>query len=341
MDDTTTAQPPEATVMGLLYGGWVASAVHAAAQLGVADALDGGAKTVEEVAQRTATHAPSLGRLLRALASVGLFVEDESGRFALTPAGATLRADAPASTHALALFWKARWHEEAWDQLAYSVRTGEPAFDHVFGAQLFDWFAAHPGEAKVFNDAMTSPSGQSAIAVAARYSFTDVRTLVDVGGGHGFLLGTLLRSNPHLRGVLFDLPEVTSGAPALLAQMGVADRVEIRSGSFFESVPDGADAYILKHIIHDWDDERCHTILSFCRQAMPPGGRVLVVEHVIPPGNDPYPGKILDLEMLAMTARGRERTAEQFRALLRAAGFTMTRIVQTPSPICVVEGRPA
>jgi len=340
MDETTTPQPPEGTVFQLLNGAWVAQAIHAACELGVPDALGDGPATVDAIAEKTGTHAPSLARLLRALAGVGLCVEDESGRVALTPAGATLRAGVPGSTRGLALFWKARWHERAWEDLAWSVRTGEPAFDHVHGAQVFDWLRDRPDDARVFNDAMTSISAQSAAAVAARYSFADVRTLVDVGGGHGFLLATLLRANAHLRGILFDQPQVTAGAPALLADMGVHERVEVRSGSFFDAVPEGGDAYVLKHIIHDWDDERAAAILSACRRAMAPGARLLIVDHVIPPGNDPHFGKLLDLEMLVMTPKGKERTAEEFRALLRQTGFTLTRIVPTANPVCVIEGRP-
>jgi hypothetical protein len=203
----------------------------------------------------------------------------------------------------------------------------------------FDYFQSHPEEGEIFNDAMTSLSRMAAPAIAEAYDFGRFGKLVDVAGGHGLLLTTVLRRYPALHGILFDLPEVVAGAGGAIRAAGVEDRCEIAAGDFFRAVPEGADAYMLKSIIHDWDDERAAAILRTCRRAMAPGGRVLVVEMLVPPGNEPGFSKLLDLEMLAIPG-GRERNAEEFRDLFAAAGFELTAVAPTRSPMCVIEGRP-
>jgi SAM-dependent methyltransferase len=217
------------------------------------------------------------------------------------------------------------------------VKTGERAFDAIFGSPPFEYLAGNPSAAAVFDEAMTGWSMQNSVAVAEAYDFSGIRTLMDVGGGHGYLLATILKANPSLRGILFDTAEVTEGAKARIAAEGLSDRCTVSAGSFFGSLPDGADACILKSVIHDWDDQRSATILRNCGRAVGPGGRVLLAEMVIPPGNEPHVGKLLDLEMLIMVG-GRERSEADFRDLLAAAGIRQARIVTTPSPMCVVEG---
>jgi SAM-dependent methyltransferase len=229
------------------------------------------------------------------------------------------------------------WTWRPWGELHHCVKTGERSFDRIFGIPPFAYLAQNPAAAAIFDDAMTGWSMQNSMGVAADYDFSGIGTLTDVGGGHGYLLATILKANPSLRGVLYETPEVCAGAQARLAAEGVADRCRVAAGDFFASVPDGTDACILKSVIHDWDDAQATTILRNCRRAVGPGGRVLLAEMVIPPGNDPHVGKLIDLEMLVM-AGGHERTEAQFRDLLAGAGLPMTRIVPTAAPTCVIEG---
>jgi ubiquinone/menaquinone biosynthesis C-methylase UbiE len=232
-------------------------------------------------------------------------------------------------------------HESAWrpwEAIAYSVRTGEPAFDHVFAMPIFDYFAKMPEAAAVFDAAMTSISRWESRAVVAAYDFPGIRTLVDVAGGHGLMIMTILKANKKMRGILFDLPHVTVGAASVLRKGGVADRCQIVSGDFFTSAPEGGDAYIMKHILHDWDDQRAIQILRNCHSALRRGGKVLIVDSVIPSGNAAHFGKLLDLAMLVLTPRGRERTQAELRDLLQRSGFELRRVVATETHLSVVEG---
>lgn len=315
-------------------------AVYAAAELGVADLLADGPQRAEEVAKRLGVHGPSLYRLLRALTVPGVVVEDANQGFALTQVGEALRSDVPGSMRPYVRFVGAPFRLAAWKELASSVRTGRPAFVVAQGMPFFDYLRAHPEDAATFDAAMTSITAQIGEAVATAYDFSGLGTLVDVGGGRGRLLSAILRRNPSLRGVLFELPRAAEGAKATFADAGLSDRVEVLSGDFFESVPAGGDAYIMKSIIHDWDDERCVRLLRNCREAMGAEGRLLVIEGVIPPPGEPAFHKLLDLEMLVIPG-GVERTAEEFRALFERGGFRLSRVLPTGSALNVIEGVPA
>ena len=324
--------------MNLTAGKWVSQAIAVAAELGIADLLKDGTKTAAQIARSTNVSEDGVYRLLRALGSVGLFAETGNRRFRLTPLGKLLRTDSPQALGAYARFVGHESTWRPWGELGHSVRTGAPAFDHIFTMPIFEYFAKMPEAAAVFDAAMTSISTWESRAVVAAYDFPGVGTVVDVAGGHGLMIMTILRANRQMRGILFDLPHVTAGAATLLRSRGVADRCQIVSGDFFTSVPEGGDAYIMKHILHDWDDEQAIQILRNCHSAMRRGGKVIIVDPVIPPGNAAHFGKLLDLEMLALTPRGRERTQAEFRDLLRQSGFKLGRVIPTETHLSVVEG---
>jgi hypothetical protein len=329
-------EQPEELLLKMIAGSFVSQALYVAARLGVADLLAEEARDARALADATGAHAGSLYRVLRALASVGVFCERADGKFELNAAARLLRRDAEGSLRDTAIMFGEEWHWRVWGSAYDSVRTGEPAFAGVHGSDIFPYFAANQDAACVFDRAMTSLSHTAAAAVSEAYDFSGVTTLADIAGGHGTLLAGILRANPSMRGVLFDQPQVIAGAPERLAAEGVEGRVELKTGDFFAEVPAGADAYLMKYIIHDWDDERAHVILANCRRAMPDGARLLLVETVIAEGNAPHFGKLLDLEMLLFTG-GRERTEAEYRALLARAGFRLTRVVPTRSPLSIVE----
>jgi hypothetical protein len=331
-----SAAPPDAFIMQLAFGAMVSQALYVAARLGVADLLAEKPLHVKELAAATRTHERSLYRVLRSLSSVGVFREVEPKVFSLTPVSELLRTDAPNSMRNGVIFMGEEWHWQVWGSMMHSVETGQPAWGKVHGAEVFEYFAAHPEQAEIFNRAMTDMSVNTAPAVIEAYDFSGFRTLADIAGGHGFLLSQVLKANPQLKGILFDMPQVIEGASALLEKEGVAARVERKAGSFFEAVPAGADAYMMKHIIHDWDDERCIRILRNINEVMNPEGKVLLIEMVVPEGNEPHFSKIIDLEML-VSPGGVERTAEEYRELLAAAGLRLTRIVPTKSPFSIIE----
>jgi hypothetical protein len=326
----------------LMTGYRVSQALYVAAKLGIADLLAAGPRSAEDLAHTAGAHPASLHRLLRALVSVDVFAEDDDGRFALAEVGECLRTDAPDSQRATAIFYGDHRHWETWGKLLHSVQTGETGR----GTHAVDFAALareDPEGAAIFNDAMTALTRTVDAAVASAYDFSRIRTLIDVAGGHGGLLTSLLRAHPHLRGVLFDIPPVIEGARARVEGTGVASRVELVAGSFFESVPAGGDAYLLKWIIHDWDDERSVTILTNCRRAMGADGTLLLVERIVPARvqQTATHQSILfaDLNMLALTG-GRERSEAEYRSLLGAAGFRLARIIPTASPMCIIEGVP-
>jgi predicted O-methyltransferase YrrM len=325
----------------MINGFWISQALHVAATLGLADLLRDGPKTVQDLATRCAAHGPSLYRLLRALASIGVFAEDSWGRFELTPLAEHLRTDVP-SSHAAWAIWsgqKPTW--TMWGELLHCIRTGEGGFSNAYGTSVWDFYAAHPEQNAIFNAAMTGTSRAEAESLADSYDFSQINTLVDVGGGEGVLLSALLAANPAMRGTLFDQPHVVGGAKAVLDAAGVAHRSEILSGDFFAAVPAGAAAYVLKSIVHDWDDAQAETILRNCRRALSPDGRVLVIERVIPSGNEFHPSKLGDLLMFVMYG-GRERTAEDFAKLYARVGLRLTSITSTPAAgRSIIEGVPS
>ena len=333
------APPPHMQLIQMAAGNWVSRIVWVAAKLDLADRIGGGAKSAAELAPETGTHAPSLHRIMRTLASLGVLTERDGGKFALTPLGEALRKDAPGCGYASVLtiggplFWR------AWEEVLHSVETGKTAFEKVHGMPAFDYLAKHPDEASLFSQTMVGLHGPETPAVAAAYDFSRFKTIVDVGGATGNMLAAILSRYPNLRGVLYDLPHVVREAPALLKSQGVADRVTIESGSFFDRVPSGGDAYILSHVIHDWSEKQCLDILGHCRRAMGPQGRLLIVEMVLPPGDTPHPGKLLDITMLVMPG-GEERTPDEYAALLAKAGFRLERVVPTASPVSVVDAVP-
>lgn len=350
MDEITATGTPAAPsreqiqeLQRLLLGYRVSQALYVAATLGLADLLRDGPRGSDALARATGTDADALYRVLRFLAGVGIFAEVAPRRFALTPLGAGLRADLPGSLRPHALLHLDPSHWRAWGALPHSVRTGETAFDHVHGVDNFAYLAAHPDFAAIFNAAMTSNTAASGAALTEAYDFSGLARLVDVGGGHGRLLATVLRAHPTLRGVLFDRPEVVAGAAATLAAAGVAGRCEIVGGDFFAAVPPGGDAYVLRQIIHDWDDDRAVAILSNCRRAMPESGRLLVVERALAPDHRrALPVLHLDLQMLVLLG-GRQRTDDEYGALFAAAGFHLAQVVPLgdAANYCVYEGRPA
>jgi hypothetical protein len=323
----------------MITGSLVAQLVHVAARLGIADLLADGARSSEELASLVGAHPRSLYRVLRALAGLGLFAERPDGRFELTPLAAPLQAGAPESLRALAIMWgDTLW--PCYGDLLHSVRTGDVTFQHVYGMGLFAYLQHHPQAGEVFNEAMTNLTRPHAAAVVAAYDFAGITTLADVGGGNGTLIAAILAAYPHMQGILFEQRDVLDSARQTLEREGVLPRCTLTEGDFFQVVPRGCDAYILKDIIHDWEDERALVILENCRQAMGAGGKVLLIERALPTGNAPAAGKLIDVAMLAITG-GCERTEAEYGDLLARAGLQLTRVVPTPSEMVVVEAVPA
>ncbi|HJW37644.1 MAG TPA: methyltransferase [Candidatus Udaeobacter sp.] len=327
-----------AVMLNLTIGHWVARLIYVAAKLKLADLLKNGPRTTAQLATATGVQAPALYRILRTLASVGVFAETKGGRFKLTPLAATLRSDVPGSMRAWAIMANEKYTWDSWMDLLHGVKTGEIPFIKAHGVHPFEYLEKHPDDLAVFGESMTSLSATENPAIAAAYKFSAIQTLVDVGGGHGSLLATILKANPKLKGVLFDQPSVIARArkDRHVTAKGIAERCTVESGSFFETVPAGGDAYIMKYILHDWNDEQCVKILANCRAAMNEKGRVLVVDNVIPTGNDPSWGKLVDIQMLVIG--GRERTKKEFAAIFAKAGLKMTRVVATKCPLSIVEG---
>ena len=335
-----TDPTPSDEIARMLTGYWVSQAVYVAAELGIADQLADGPRTADELAEATRTHPRSLYRLLRALASLGLFIESDGHRFALAPTGECLQSGVQGSQRATALMMVGQFYE-AWGGLLGSVRIGRPAFEAIHGRPFFEHLAANPEQCQVFDAAMTAFNDRKTRAMLETYDLSGVRVLADIGGGTGSTLISILRQYPGMRGVLFDLPGVAGRAETEVLAAGLNDRCLVKGGSFLEEVPGGADAYLLRHILHNWDDGWAVAILRNVRSAMgvEEGARLLVVERLIPPGNEPMFGKLTDLTMLVVHG-GLERTEEEFRDLFATAGFTLTRVVPTSSDVSVIEGKP-
>lgn len=322
-------------MLNLIVGFWVSRLVQVAAQINLADLLKDGPRTADQLAKNAGVRAPELHRVLRALASVGVFAETKDKRFKLTPLAKTLVTGLPGSMRDTALMLNADWQWDAWRHLLYGIETGEAPFARAHGMSVFEYLNSHPEGLAAFHKSTT---GLTNPAIAAAYNFSKFRTLIDVGGGHGSLLAAILKAHPKLKGVLFDQPSVIAGAKrdGPVTTKGIAKRCTFESGNFFSSVPKGADAYTLKYILHDWSDERAVQIFENCRAAMTGKSRLLVVDSVILPGNAPGYVKLLDIEMLIIG--GRERTKADFAAIFRTAGLKLTRVLPTKSPLSIVEG---
>jgi len=333
----TKETPAPLQMLQLMSGFWISRCIYVAAKLGIADLLKDGPKSSDEIASVTRAHAPSLFRVLRALAAVGIVIQGKDNRFSNTPLLETLRSDTPESLRAFAITELGEEHYPAWGELLHSVRTGGIAFEKAFGMPVWEFFGQNPENAKIFNDAMSGMTAQANEALHAAYSFAGIKTIIDVGGGHGGLITSILQRNPQMRGILFDAPQVIEGARSLVAKSGVGDRCELVAGDFFKSVPAGGDLIIMKWIIHDWNDDQSVAILRNCHQALPEKGKLILVEAVIPPGSEMHFSKFMDLNMLVMTG-GRERTEAEFAKLYEDSGFRLTRVVPTESLFSVIEG---
>jgi hypothetical protein len=323
-------------VQDLMTSRWVADMIGVATDLEISEFIGAGTKTVKEIAKAKGLHAPSLYRLLRALSSHGIFAEQEDGTFAQTPMSDALRKNAPYSAWGMARLTTRPWSIHSWMELKHSVRAGTSAFENAYGMQIFEYFNKHPEELEMFTESMRSFSVTTGAALADTYDFSGIRTLADIGGSHGYILSLIMQKNPDLRAILFDLPTVVQGAPSFIKSCGLEDRIDVRSGDFFVSIPSGADAYMLKHILHDWSDEDCLRILRNIHAVAQPGTKLLIVDAVIGAPNEPEFAKILDIQMLVLL-RGKERTRAEWNDLLRTAGFKLTGVVPTPSFTYVVE----
>jgi hypothetical protein len=324
----------------LVTGFWITQALYVAAKLGIADLLAEGPRTPADLAQAAGADARSLYRVLRALASEGVFAEDASGRFGLTPLAECLRTGVPGSVRAWVLLMGEPVCYDSCGKLLHSVKTGETAFERTFNTPFFDYLGQHPEMGRLFDESMTSFSVPENGAIVGAHDFSGIGTLIDVAGGYGTLLAAILQAHPTMKGVLADVPAVIEGARQNFAAANLAGRCTVEPINFFESVPAGGDAYLLKHIIHDWEDARAITILKNCHRAMAGKGKLLLAETVLLPGNDPEFGKWLDICMLIYVG-GCERTEPQYRDLLAASGFRLTRIVPTASPLSIIEAVPA
>jgi hypothetical protein len=339
-DQAPPTLPPMMAMMQLLFGKQLTYSLSGVARLGVADHMDGTGRPIEEIAAKCGAHAPSLYRVMRLLASFGVFKEAPPRHFALTQAGELLKSGAPGTLRYFAMMFGDEWTTRAYEHFTDCLRTGQDGVSQAYGKHVFDLLAERPDQLDTFQAAMTSSSTMAGKVVTDAYDFGGIKRLADVGGGHGALLAAILRRYPEMQGVLFDRAEIVAGVPNDQFA-GSEGRIDVEAGSFFERVPEGCDAYIMKHIIHDWSDEHCQTILRLMREKLSSDGRILVCDMVVSDDPGPTPAKLLDIEMLVMTVGGKERTKDEFAALFAASGFRLNRIVPTERPLCVVEAVPA
>ncbi|WP_339381967.1 methyltransferase [Calothrix sp. FACHB-1219] len=330
---------PSMVLLQLLFGTWIAQGIYVAASLGIADLLKDGSKSIDELAQLTNTHPKNLYRVLRALASVNIFTEVAPRQFSLTTMAKYLQSDFSNSLRSLAMMLGDEWHWRCWGDILNIVQSGQPGLAHLYNVDdTFKYFEQNPASGKLFNDAMTNFSKNVHTAVIDAYDFSHISKIVDVGGGYGTLITSILAANSQTNGILFDLPNVADSAKKLIKQHEVSKRCEVISGNFFHSVPSGGDAYILSYIIHDWDDDRCIQILRNIRQSIAADGKLLLVEGVVPDGNKPHLSKLMDLEMMIFYPSGQERTEDEYSQLYKAAGFRLNRIIPTAAPVSIIEG---
>jgi hypothetical protein len=332
-------EPPHTSVLRMIRGYQVAQIIYVATKLNLADLLADGPRTSSELTVASGTQATALYRLLRALASLGIFAEDDQGRFSLTPLAQTLRQGVPGSLHATVLFHGDPMTQDVWGGLLHTLKTGEDGHHRLYGMSAWSHHEQHLDYGSLFDNFMTEVTTLDTAAVVAAYDFSGITLLVDIAGGHGSLIAAILKANPTLQGILFDQPHVVSGAQPVLEVAGVTDRCQQVSGDFFAELPANGDAYLLKSIVHDWNDTDSIRILKNVRRAIQPDGKLLLVEFVIPPGNDPHPGKLTDVNML-VSLGGRERTEVEFRDLLAQAGFKLTQVIPTSAGKSVIEAIP-
>lgn len=328
--------PPHIAIKTMASSYWISQCIYVAAKLGIADLLKEGEKHCEYIASVTATNNDSLYRLLRALASLGIFAETQPYYFRLTPLGACLQSDCLNSTRNYAILLGEEFYQ-AWLNVMYSIQTGKNAFEEFYGMNLFEYYQKNPTVGQIFDQAMTEFSAANCAAVLAAYDFSSVGKLVDVGGSNGILLAAILQANPTMTGVVFDLPNVIDKAENFLERAGVSNRCQLVAGDFFESVPTGGDIYILKHIVHNWDWERASKILTRCYEAMTKQSKLLLIEQVISSANEPCIAKLWDLHMLVVCPGGRERTEAEYQHLLKSTGFTFNKIIPTQSDVSLIE----
>ena len=331
--------PPQAALLQMLTGKWVSTVISTLAHFGLADHLESGPKSPKELAALTGTQENALYRLLRAAASLGVFTELEDGRFANTPLSEPLRSNAVPCIRNFAMMMLDDYHVGSWAALPWCVETGKPAPYKLFGMRSFDWFEKHPEKSVNFHNAMSDLSQGDSAAVAASYDFSKFRSVMDVAGGLGTLLAAILERTPGLRGTLFEVPHVVERAKLSPILAPYRNRVEFVGGSFLESLPGGCDAYLMKHILHDWEDAEAGEILDHLRKVIGPQGRLLVAEQVVPPRNEPGLAKLMDIEMMVLPG-GRERTEQEWKDLLHAHGFRLENVVKTPAPPCIIEAVP-
>jgi hypothetical protein len=335
------AAPPDATLLQLLFGKHVAYCVSAVARLGVPDQMDGAPHPIGDLAEKVGVRKELLYRVMRLLGSVGVFLELPGQHFALTPVSRLLKTGEPGSLRNLAIMFGDPWSAQSYAHITDCLRTGVDGVTLGYGKHAFDLLGEHPEWAENFHRAMVDYSAVTATAILKAYDFSGIYRLADVGGGHGEMLASVLEQYPKIQGVLYDRPEVVAGAWNNEHLAECKDRIVIESGDFFERVPSGCDAYLLKHIIHDWDDDHCRKILTLISEQLPAGGRVLLCEMVVEDTPGPTPAKMLDIEMLVLTPGGKERSEAEFRELLASARLRLTRIVRSESPMCIVEAERA
>jgi hypothetical protein len=321
--------PPPVQMLQMITGFWTSCCIYNAAKLNIADQLDGKPQSAAQLAETTQCHAPSLYRLLRALASKGIFSENEKGEFSNTPLSETLKSNIPGSMKAMTIAQLGD-HYKAWGNLLYSIKTGSTAFDKVEGMPVWQYYETHPEEGINFMKAMTGMTGAAIMNVLPAYDFSGFKTIVDVGGGNGAMLMAVLNTAKEAKGIVFDEEYVLNETNNELAARGFAGRCSTRAGSFFDFVPEGADAYLMKMVLHDWNDEQSLIILNNCHRAMRADSKLIVIESVIPAGNTPHHGKFLDINMLVVTG-GKERTEQEFAALFSKAGLKLSKVIPTHS----------